>query len=82
MLPNRLLDLSRCKTEKRVHYRRNDVPAGKYVALSYCWGGPQALCLTEETYNQFWETGIALDRLPATFRDAIKVSLTLGVRYL
>ncbi|KAK8212713.1 heterokaryon incompatibility protein-domain-containing protein [Phyllosticta capitalensis] len=52
----------------------------EYAALSYCWGGHQPECITTpETLNRnlhhIWD-------LPQTFRDAVKVTRGLGLKYL
>ena len=52
-----------------------------YVALSYCWGGPQDVVLTAEDVEQavfafeYWT-------LPATIQDAITITRKLGISYL
>lgn len=56
---------------------------GRYVALSYCWGGPQPVTLMTDTYEQMTgATGIELSTLPLTIQDAVKVTRGLGLRYL
>jgi hypothetical protein len=54
---------------------------GQYVTLSYCWGGPQAVCLKRDTIFDFTR-GIRLDHLPRTLQDAITTTRRLGFRYL
>lgn len=53
----------------------------EYVALSYCWGGPQLLQLTTSTFEVFRDY-ISVERLPPTLLDAIKVTLSLGIQYI
>jgi hypothetical protein len=52
-----------------------------YVALSYCWGGPQPLVTTTENIKAM-VAGVSLAQLPRTLRDAVAVTRNLGVRYL
>lgn len=53
-----------------------------WVALSYCWG-PAAtkFTLRSDTFQDF-RVGIALDKWPATLRDAIQVTQDLNLQYL
>lgn len=57
----------------------------KYVALSYCWGGPaqaaQQLKLTTENMEQFCDK-IPLSSMSPVMRDAVKTCRAVGVRYL
>lgn len=52
-----------------------------YVALSYCWGGPQPVTTSNENINTFAE-GIPLQLLPKTIQDAIKTTRELDIRFL
>ena len=54
-----------------------------YVTLSHCWGKAQFLRLEEGSIPEF-RRGIALERLPKTFRNAINFARRLGrkVRYI
>ncbi|KAH8890108.1 HET-domain-containing protein [Thozetella sp. PMI_491] len=57
---------------------------GRYVALSHCWGkvdGNQMFCTYQENIDAFRES-IDIDRLPATFRDAVNITRALGIEYL
>lgn len=51
-----------------------------YVALSYCWGGPQTVMTTQETYEQFKEK--VDDGLSQTLKDAIEITRKLNLQYL
>lgn len=53
----------------------------QYVALSYCWGGPQSATLCHRTLHD-WSSGKPLTDLPKTIQDAITVTRALGIRYL
>ncbi|PQE10698.1 HET domain-containing protein [Rutstroemia sp. NJR-2017a WRK4] len=52
-----------------------------YVTLSYCWGGPQEIALTEETIAEK-QKGFKIASLPATLKYAIIVTRELGIKYI
>ncbi|KAH8911273.1 HET-domain-containing protein [Coniochaeta sp. PMI_546] len=54
---------------------------GEYVALSYCWGGPQKLVTTVANRTDL-QRGFELSRLPRTIMEAVQVTASLGIRYL
>lgn len=54
---------------------------GEYVALSYCWGGPQPACTTTESLSVYTD-GISFGDQPQTIQDAIRVARELGFKYL
>ena len=54
---------------------------GKYMTLSYCWGGGTPIKTTSKNI-QHHRVEIKLADLPRTFRDAVKVTRTFGCRYL
>jgi hypothetical protein len=74
--PSRVLDLSREGQVSLV-----EVPRGPYVALSHRWGASQHLITTSHFLDKL-KSGIPLDLLPMTFRDAVSVTRRLGVRFL
>ena len=53
----------------------------RYVALSYCWGKEPTLTTTQENL-QSMRSGISMESLPHTIRDAVVITRKLGVRYL
>ncbi|KAH6981905.1 heterokaryon incompatibility protein-domain-containing protein [Ilyonectria sp. MPI-CAGE-AT-0026] len=55
--------------------------AGKYAALSYCWGGSQGCMLTSETLPTLIQD-IPTHQLALTIQDAIEVTRKLKLRYL
>ena len=78
-MPKRLLDL---------HNNRLDCSAGRgsvnYAALTHRWGAPAAhgnFRLYGDNLD-YWQRFMDLDKLPKTFRDAVKVTKSLGLRYL
>jgi hypothetical protein len=81
--PTRLLDLGDAELHgsiKLIH-TQEEALSEPYVTLSHCWGGVSLIKLTTTTLPGF-KLGIQLCDLPQTFRDAVKVALFLGVRYL
>jgi Heterokaryon incompatibility protein (HET) len=53
-----------------------------YVTLSHCWGtGPPLISLTSETMTSLKE-GIPFSQLPKTFADAIRVTRSIGQKYI
>jgi Heterokaryon incompatibility protein (HET) len=52
-----------------------------YATLSHCWGKAKFLALTTHNIQQF-QSGITLQSLPRTFRDALRITLELGLRYI
>ena len=53
----------------------------KYATLSYCWGQSIGLMSTTKTIQQHCRR-LPLDTLPKTMRDAIHITLALGLEYL
>ncbi|KAJ4365386.1 hypothetical protein N0V95_000533 [Ascochyta clinopodiicola] len=75
-LPSRVLDLTQ---EGRVTLM-SKLPKS-YAALSHRWGASQHLTATIMNLDEL-QLGISLDRLPATFNDAVIVAKRLGVAAL
>lgn len=84
ILPTRVLDVEPGPGRHdniRVHETCGEI--GRYVALSYCWGGLQPVLLETHVYEQMTSpAGIELRQLPQTIRDAVRVTRELGLRYL
>ena len=82
-LPTRVLDIGTdsdpVETPTRLIITKG--LADKYIALSYCWGGPQKLILTRETLPEFVK-GISWSQMPLLFQEVIRVCRALEVRYL
>ncbi len=53
----------------------------QYTALSHCWGALKPLTTTGSSLEQR-KQGIEWSSLPKTFRDAIHVTHSLGIKYL
>lgn len=81
-LPTRVLDVLSGDGEDlvRLHISSGGQKAD-YLALSYCWGGPQSVVTTRQNLEAM-AAGIPLAQLPQTLQDAVTVSRGLGIRYL
>ncbi|KAI0330490.1 HET-domain-containing protein [Cubamyces sp. BRFM 1775] len=76
-LPRRLLDCS--DPQGRVRIIETDCEArGRYIALSYVWGGPQPQRTTTANIASYMHDGIDPTVLPQTIQDAISVARALG----
>ncbi|MCJ1466959.1 hypothetical protein MMC07_005581 [Pseudocyphellaria aurata] len=76
LLPTRVLDVKPKHPVLRVSQGRRD----HYVALSYCWGGPQKIVTTEKTFEQFTKN---IDNgLSETLKNAIEITRNLNLQYL
>ncbi|CAN9410626.1 unnamed protein product [Alternaria alternata] len=53
----------------------------KYIAVSYRWGPTNNLLTTTKT-SKLFQTSIAWDQLPKTFRDAVEIARELGISYI
>lgn len=89
-LPTRLIDLSRLERVGlglgKVHLISTTEPV-QYIALSHCWGElpdeqRSKWLTTRENVQNRTQDGFSIDILPATFRDAIRVTRELGKSYL
>ncbi|KAL6872564.1 heterokaryon incompatibility domain-containing protein [Trichoderma longibrachiatum] len=81
--PRRLLHLSGSTDAPRVRLEHNAASGASrdYAALSYCWGGDQAVKLKNELVES-WTRGIPYEQFPKTIRDAIWMTMALGLEYL
>ncbi|PBK93271.1 HET-domain-containing protein [Armillaria gallica] len=78
-LPTRVID---CKDNPPRLFVSPQGIEDKYVALSYVWGcKEQPHCTTRQNLDSYVE-GIPLEYIPTTIMDALKVTRTLGLRYL
>ncbi|KAI0334681.1 HET-domain-containing protein [Cubamyces sp. BRFM 1775] len=79
-LPTRLIN---CFDPSRPHIveTKGWDPRMQYVALSYVWGGEQKNRTTKGNLSSYM-SAINLSLLPKTIVDAIRVTHTLGIRYL
>jgi hypothetical protein len=89
-LPTRLIDVG-CEGEiLRLVYTAHELrfidrgdSSLRYIALSYCWGSPTSPFLkTEKISVRDRCRCILIDDMPAAFKDLVKLSRELGIRYL
>ncbi|RYO92653.1 hypothetical protein DL762_001556 [Monosporascus cannonballus] len=80
LLPTRVIDVGSTLTQPRL-YISGDGEAGKWVALSYCWGGDSGFTLNAASFSSL-RSGLPLSDFPSTLRDAVLVTRALGVHYL
>ena len=78
-LPTRLLDVS--STNLRLVTTENWEVQPQYATLSHCWGKLAFANLRKELVQSFM-TSIHPRYLTRTFRDAIEITQSLGLRYL
>ncbi|KAH0495925.1 hypothetical protein TgHK011_009450 [Trichoderma gracile] len=81
--PRRLLHLSGSTAAPQVRLEQHSAPGAlrEYAALSYCWGGDQAVKLKGELV-ECWKRGIPYEAFPKTIRDAMWMTMALGLEYL
>ncbi|UDD64851.1 hypothetical protein AFCA_012053 [Aspergillus flavus] len=77
-LPIRVVD---CTNPLKPKLWATDGREGKYIALSYVWGEPQAHSTTRDRLEMY-QGGIELSALPQMIQDAIRVTHSLGYRFL
>ncbi|KAI1775303.1 heterokaryon incompatibility protein-domain-containing protein [Hypoxylon cercidicola] len=83
--PTRVLDIG--LNNDTTHVKVVKHPEGderKYLTLSHCWGDPTDMTtkLTVHTQNEYMASGIPIESLPQTFKDAVQFTRTMGIRYL
>ncbi|OCK75717.1 HET-domain-containing protein, partial [Lepidopterella palustris CBS 459.81] len=79
--PTRLLDVGKSGPTIRLETEFSADFNEHYLTLSHCWGGADVPILTVGTVQKF-SAGIQIISLPKTFRDAVKATRELGIRYL
>ncbi|OCK76401.1 HET-domain-containing protein [Lepidopterella palustris CBS 459.81] len=81
LFPTRVLDIS--NFESGLIKLHNSTPGEQadYIALSYCWGGPQPERTCKARLVSYLQ-GIQLQSQPQSIQDAVLVTKKLGVRYL
>ncbi|KAJ4397061.1 hypothetical protein N0V93_001285 [Gnomoniopsis smithogilvyi] len=86
-LPTRVLDLGAldnsdpARLESNLRLLETSGQHGRYVTLSYSWGGYKD-CRTLTNNYEDRKLGIPFKSLPPVFQQAIKVTRGLGIRYL
>lgn len=64
----------------RLHVPGDD-EQGEYLALNYCWGDSQPF-ITKIQNLKTMKSGFPVSAFPMTFRDAVQVTRSLGIRFL
>lgn len=77
-LPTRLIDINPGNDTFRI-VETQDGSAGRYVALSYCWGSSKFSTLTTDNTMLDWTS---LSSIPKSIVDAVLITKALGLRYL
>ena len=81
--PSRLIDVGAAEEGRLKLCLQADFPAKlQYATLSHCWGVVQDKVNLTQTNLGAWQTIIPNEALLPTFKDAIKVTRSLGMQYL
>ncbi|KAI0112648.1 HET-domain-containing protein [Hypoxylon sp. NC0597] len=85
-LPDRLIEIvdngSDTLSWRMVHGSNiTTTPTPRHVTLSHCWGKSQPMKLQRQNYSTIQERQPDSDP-PKTYRDALRVALSLGVRFI
>jgi hypothetical protein len=80
-LPTRVIDVGSSRNVSLKLFSSGVEQCDHYVALSYCWGGPQPLLTTRANVDSF-SSEIPQEQLPRTLADAVNVTRQLGFKYL
>ena len=81
-LPTRVINVGKVGEDQvRLEVTTGKGQKGPYMALSHCWGPYQIIRTVTNNYAQHQQS-IPLGDLTNTFRDAVKVTRMLGVKYL
>ncbi|KAL7900499.1 heterokaryon incompatibility domain-containing protein [Trichoderma sp. SZMC 28014] len=87
VMPRRLLDLKDVERSKVIRLVETSTAVGtdvRYATLSHCWGprtSKPPLKTTSDNILHHFE-GIPLDDLNLNFKDAVLISIKLGVQYI
>lgn len=76
--PDRLVEIASPALMRLSTKHSNTTP---YVALSYCWGARTIFSTTNENISNHL-VDIPWDMMPATFRQAVNITLVLGFKYI
>ncbi|OCL07138.1 HET-domain-containing protein, partial [Glonium stellatum] len=79
-LPTRAIDVGSADSDT-LRLVETAGQTSKYVALSHCWGKCRAFLTTRANLNDR-KRGFRMADLPGTFRDAVRVVRSLGIRYV
>lgn len=76
-LPDRVIDVQ----SLRLH-QSFEGEVGEYAALTYCWGCDKVPGALVEANLQALMQGIPVELFPQTIKDAVSITLRLGLKYL
>jgi hypothetical protein len=78
-LPTRVIDVG----DENCHPRliAGNGKTDTWIALSYCWGGDSQFVFNDKTAHDL-QTGIPVNDWPATLRDFVMVTRSLGIKYV
>lgn len=79
ILPTRVIDVT--ESDRMVSVIDTRGMRGRYAALSHSWGPTPRLMATKSTIGDL-RHGVAVSFLPETFRDAVRLTQKLGIKYL
>jgi hypothetical protein len=78
-LPTRVIDVGDEHSDPRLVTSNGKIEP--WVALSYCWGGDSQFVFNDRTMHDL-QRGIPLNGFPATLRDAVVITRSLGIKYI
>ncbi len=78
-LPTRVIDVGNKDSDPRLVTSNGKIES--WIALSYCWGGDSQFVFNDKTMDNL-QKGIPLNSFPATLRDAVIITRSLGIRYI
>lgn len=80
-LPTRVIDVGLAGETDEPRLIVTNGAHGSWAALSYCWGGDSTFILKGSNLEGMMRS-IPIESFPATLRDAVRVTRSLGIRYI
>lgn len=80
-MPTRVLDIGDANDFTDLKLVLTNETCGEYIVLSHCWGGHISPLLKTDTLGS-WQENIPFGALAANFQDAIRLTRSIGKRYL
>lgn len=80
-LPTRVIDVGTGHSPAMKLYETQPDDNLRYIALSHPWGPSPHFCTFTHNLEEH-KRRLELETLPATFKDAVKITRDLGIRYL
>src|SRR2546429_4474745 len=81
VLPTRVIDVGSPDGSKEPFLFISEGCVGRYIALSYCWGGEQSIKTTVDSLEAH-KRKIELSTLSQSLQDAVTVTRKLKIQYL